>query len=303
MKASASTLQLVSLPPRMPGPQNTKRKRAQQKKKHRTRTHASLVAAQTTHCTPSDSPSSPTLVTLLSPTTTDAHKAESLCPDRHEKISRLEPVIPSPPRISYGPPDDPILILLSNPIIHDPGNGPRVRNMDAFLKSSFAQPAWTADQLCAEFAQREILQMLCTVLPEEIALCLWYNKSRRIGRVCPACLRLYTLDDAPPDAPTRLLSEQIISGLCSPICFMLAAYRAPAAAKVAWGRMAEDLDDATWELLDIPEPAQGVRLGMLLKMTRLHDLGLAQLCVPELVVDDGDVQCVHKQEDQAKLEE
>ncbi|KAI0290199.1 hypothetical protein B0F90DRAFT_1787773, partial [Multifurca ochricompacta] len=234
---SASTLQLVSLPPRMPGPQNTKRKRAQQKKKHRTRTHASLVAAQTTHCTPSDSPSSPTLVTLLSPTTTDTHEAESLCPDPHEKF----------------------------------------------------RPAWTADQLCAEFAQREILQMLCT--------CLWYNKSRRIGRVCPACLRLYTLDDAPPDAPTRLLSEQIISGLCSPICFMLAAYRAPAAAKVAWGRMAEDLDDATWELLDIPEPAQGRRpAGMLLKMTRLHDLGLAQLCVPELVVDDGDVQCVHNKQ-------
>ncbi len=59
---------------------------------------------------------------------------------------------------------------LSNPIIHDPGNGPRVRNMRAFLNSSFSQPAWTDDPLCAEFAQREILQMLCTVLPEETAL-------------------------------------------------------------------------------------------------------------------------------------
>ena len=102
--------------------------------------------------------------------------------------------------------------------------------------------------------------------------------------------------DAPPDVSTRLLSEQIISGLCSPICFMLAAHRSPVAAKVAWGRMAEDLDDATWELLDESRPPPitstgmvpaeaGVGLGMLLKMTRLHDLGLAQLCMPDLVAD------------------
>ena len=78
---------------------------------------------------------------------------------------------------------------------------------------------------------------------------------------------------------------------------MLAAYRVPAVAKATWGRRAEDLDDATWELLDDAELAPppnmhtelgqaGIGLGMLLKMTRLHDLGLAQLCVPELVADD-----------------
>jgi hypothetical protein len=74
---------------------------------------------------------------------------------------------------------------------------------------------------------------------------------------------------------------------------MLASYRVPATAKAAWGHMAEDLDDTTWELLGDAEPGlpeskptgqgeAGVGLGMLLKMTRLHDLGLAQLCVPEL---------------------
>ena len=77
---------------------------------------------------------------------------------------------------------------------------------------------------------------------------------------------------------------------------MLAAHRSPIAAKVAWGRMAEDLDDATWGLLDELEPPRstqmtpteaGVGLGMLLKMTRLHDLGLAQLCVPDLVPDES----------------
>ena len=60
--------------------------------------------------------------------------------------------------------------------------------------------------------------------------------------------------------------------------------------------MAEDLDDATWESLDesgqpqsarmTPDGAAGVGLPMLLKMTRLHDLGLAQLCVPDLVSDE-----------------
>jgi hypothetical protein len=103
------------------------------------------------------------------------------------------------------------------------------------------------------------------------------------------------LVDAPHDTPTPHLSEQIISGICSPICYMLAAHRAPIAAKVAWGRMAEDLDDVTWRELDKLEHPQsakkqpseaGAGLGMLLKMTRLHDLGLAQLCVPDLVSDE-----------------
>jgi hypothetical protein len=93
---------------------------------------------------------------------------------------------------------------------------------------------------------------------------------------------------------------------------MLAAYRVPAAAKAVWGRMAEHLDDETWELLGDAEPVPpqsvqtgwgetGIGLGMLLKMTRLHDLGLAQLCVPELVADeeDSDVCCTQKHEGQA----
>lgn len=63
--------------------------------------------------------------------------------------------------------------------------------------------------------------------------------------------------------------------------------------------MAEDLDDATWEVLDRAGPVRpakeeigteknvtGVGLAMLLKMTRLHDLGLAQLCIPELVTEE-----------------
>ncbi|KAF8626043.1 hypothetical protein AX15_005132 [Amanita polypyramis BW_CC] len=57
------------------------------------------------------------------------------------------------------------------PYIHDPGNGPRVRDTHAFLSSSyFAQKPAMHIPLCAEFAQPEILEMLRTILPEETAL-------------------------------------------------------------------------------------------------------------------------------------
>jgi hypothetical protein len=61
-------------------------------------------------------------------------------------------------------------VLPKVPYIHDPGNGPRVRDTRAFLSSYFAQPPSLDDPLCAEFAQQEVLQMLFTVLPEETAL-------------------------------------------------------------------------------------------------------------------------------------
>ena len=61
-------------------------------------------------------------------------------------------------------------VVLQTPYIHDPGNGPRVKNTRTFLTSYFAQPPSLDEPLCAEFAQEEVLQMLCTVLPEETAL-------------------------------------------------------------------------------------------------------------------------------------
>ncbi|THH16227.1 hypothetical protein EW146_g4376 [Bondarzewia mesenterica] len=195
---------------------------------------------------------------------------------------------------------DPTYELLQHPMIHDPGNGPRVRQPRAFIASSFAQPPYTEDPLCAEFAKPEVLQMLCTVLPEETALFLWYNKSRKTGRICPACRRLYNLGDALPDPlhdpyeeaekkepSPRLLCEQQLSGLCSPLCFILASFNYPGAIRSTWGCMAEDIDDASWALLNTAGGGQlDFGLGMLLKMTRLHDLGLAQLCLPDLQIDE-----------------
>ena len=47
--------------------------------------------------------------------------------------------------------------------------------------------------------------------------------------------------------------------------------------------MGDEMDDTTWDLLNDPVPYDAANdtshtLGMLVKMTRLHDLGLAQLC-------------------------
>ena len=155
----------------MPGPHNAKKKRVKKKKKgpSSSKTHASTpsLTAPTIHDTVSDLSPLVTLLTLAAP---GVHEAERISPDHSEGVLPRGLDDPSSPVAYYGPTDDPTLILLSNPIIHDPGNGPRVKDMRAFLNSSFSQPAWMDDPLCAEFAQREILQMLCTVLPEETAL-------------------------------------------------------------------------------------------------------------------------------------
>ncbi|KZT05292.1 uncharacterized protein LAESUDRAFT_656177 [Laetiporus sulphureus 93-53] len=193
-------------------------------------------------------------------------------------------------------------IFTKKPFIHDPGNGPRVRDTRAFLASTFASPPSLEDPLCAEFAQDEMLEMLSLILPEETALVLWYNKSRKTARVCPACQRLYRLGDVLPkhlneEALTQsaehmrehLYREQAISGLCSSVCFMLAALNYPGAISSTWGRMAEELGDATWDLLDGPgtNAVQNDRgLSLLLKMTRCADLGLGELLFPEDDVDD-----------------
>lgn len=68
------------------------------------------------------------------------------------------------------------------------------------------------------------------------------------------------------------------------MCFVLASFNYPGAIQSAWGRLEDEMDDKTWELLNGPGEGNvqndvGKSLGMLVKMTRLHDLGLAQLCL------------------------
>jgi hypothetical protein len=52
--------------------------------------------------------------------------------------------------------------------------------------------------------------------------------------------------------------------------------------------MADELSSETWDLLNSPGEGHSDRgLGMLLKMTRLEDLGLGQLCLPDIDFDSG----------------
>lgn len=71
----------------------------------------------------------------------------------------------------------------------------------------------------------------------------------------------------------------------------------PTAIKSAWGTMADEMDDTTWDLLNISDDGRAQSdeshvLAMLVRMTLLHDLDLAQLCfgpdVASLLQDAGD---------------
>ena len=102
----------------------------------------------------------------------------------------------------------------------------------------------------------------------------------------------------------QLLREQEISGLCtafvstivsvlnllplpgSPVCFILASLTPAEVIKASWGRIANEIDQKPWDILNGPVRSGGNTLSdalaLLVRMTRLHDLGLAQLCFPEM---------------------
>jgi hypothetical protein len=80
--------------------------------------------------------------------------------------------------------------------------------------------------------------------------------------------------------------EVRLTGIGSPVCFILASFEYPSAIKTTWGRTADEIDDFTWGLLNGPGDGQGdKRLSLLLKMARLPDLGLGQLCLPDIDFD------------------
>jgi hypothetical protein len=88
---------------------------------------------------------------------------------------------------------------------------------------------------------------------------------------------------------THCLDSSELSILGSSICFILALYDYPAAIKLTWGRMADEIDSNTWDMLNCRGEGHGdVGLGMLLKMTRLDDLGLGQLCLPDVDFTAGE---------------
>ncbi|RPD76987.1 hypothetical protein L226DRAFT_483228 [Lentinus tigrinus ALCF2SS1-7] len=309
----------------MPGPRNKNKKKQNKKDKKSPATSTpSDSALDVPEPAPQAVPPAPEPTDIASETSATPFPLPLHEPEEHVEEACPYPVptqdvvespvypqyLPYPPGEDSSTPPS----LLTTPFIYDPGDGPRVKHARAFLSSRFAAPPSVDDPLCAEFADEALAEMLCSVLPEETALILWYNKSRRTSRICPACQRLYRLGDVLPEhlsngdaeeqkaqnASPFLAKEQELSGLCSPVCFILASYNYPGAIRSTWGRMAEELDDATWDLLDGPgqsAPVDDMGLGMLVKMTRCHDLGLGQLFFPDLDLD-SDATCNESDENE-----
>ena len=99
----------------------------------------------------------------------------------------------------------------------------------------------------------------------------------------------------------ELVAEQGISGLCarsfhsslpfsasvarmifagSTVCFVLASLNYPEPFRVMFGRCAGDMEEISWEYLSTAvgnSDRDDGGLSMMLKMTRLDDLGLGQL--------------------------
>lgn len=74
-----------------------------------------------------------------------------------------------------------------------------------------------------------------------------------------------------------------IQSIGSPLCFIMASFNHPSAIKTTWGRAAEEIDNYTWELLNSSGSGAGDQgLSLLVKMARLPDLGLGQLCLPDV---------------------
>ena len=171
----------------MPGPRNAKsRRKAQAKKEKRVKPASSPLNSQppitkTEDDMPVQVASQETLLEVGTLVLTDPAPSQR-CPsvaDLSEEVARAAfQRVPSPFDATLEPVDclddeddaNTVAPLLQRPFIEDPGTGIRVRDTHAFLASRFATPPSIDDELCAEFAQEEVLQMLCSVLPYETAL-------------------------------------------------------------------------------------------------------------------------------------
>lgn len=161
----------------MPGPSNSKKKRKTHSKSQRSAKASKPPTSSRKNGNDTSSPSSPSPHQALTPPPTILDFAANgtafttiTVVEVFDDCSNYS--IRDVPSICHDHDQvEPQTIALKQPYIYDPGNGPRVRDTRAFLTSSyFAQQPALDDPLCAEFAQEEVLQMLMTVLPEDLAL-------------------------------------------------------------------------------------------------------------------------------------
>lgn len=156
----------------MPGPRNAKRKKQMQIQKEKRykspRTSLDVAAALEHERAYRPLPSQPLRYTAYLPST----PAKTLqTPNDAQSTRDVSTGVPQTP-CNQRPPNLTSPSLPKRPCIEDNGDGFRVRDVVDFIESRFASPPSLEDPLCAEFSQEEVLDMLCTVLPEETATVL-----------------------------------------------------------------------------------------------------------------------------------
>jgi len=120
----------------------------------------------------------------------------------------------------------PLLITIAEPDSHQPC----IQDFTTFLKGPIAHPI--AEESDQGLSWKEVLEILMSILPKEtvevshkiqdfnqdndwsLNKILWYNKSRKKGRICPACLRLYTIGDDLAAHITGGFTAKDLTGLC-----------------------------------------------------------------------------------------
>jgi hypothetical protein len=157
----------------MPGPTSTKRQQKMQKKKERTKQtrnqSVSITTTTTTLLALANLPESEWSAFDPPPARIEDFPLPPVHSDEFVITASSIDEFPIPPPLHrvIAPVEPP---TLSMAFLHNPGNGPRVRNMREFLHSRFAAPASLEHEYCGVFATDEVLEALRAVLPEEMAL-------------------------------------------------------------------------------------------------------------------------------------
>ena len=149
----------------MPGPRNSRAKRrvSIQKEKLKVARKVSTSSSSSTDSEPLPTPNDRDDAPIFAPQPRIASPSNGPVSSMDEfEMKRLET------QFAGFPLNDPP--LLPQPCIHDPGNGPRVKDLMGFLKSPFSsQPSWEVKD-CMAYHHQEVMDFLSTLLPFEQAV-------------------------------------------------------------------------------------------------------------------------------------
>lgn len=163
----------------MPGPQNTKRKKKQQAAKEKVKAKKTILAEVQQNV--AQQPTSPAIdyenqdeiVYLASRRASVENKIDPKRRHSNSRSQSRENILLDSTGYSKNLHDTTARspeLWVAEPFITDPGNGPRVKDMRAYLSSFFCPPVTYDDPQCSAFAREEVLGLLEAVLPHEVAL-------------------------------------------------------------------------------------------------------------------------------------